>query len=248
MQEPTPFSDIRSCDSYLSLLLLFIYVTLSAVAASLLIILFFKKALGIDLGTFETATFTQGVASIFFCGLALKRLGVAPAAALRDWRENVAGDVLEALKYFGAYIALIACLTGAAMLFHRLSPSGMSAAMSHVPLDNEKYTETAGIMSSSYFRFSFLSFAILVLGPVGEELFFRRLLYVSLRKRIRFVPALLVTSVFFSLVHLSAAPFVLPVGLLLGWVYEKRRRLPVNILLHAMINVFVLYSRLGWLK
>jgi membrane protease YdiL (CAAX protease family) len=245
METPTPFSEIRAYDSYIPLLLLFGYVTFSAVAASLAVILFFKKVMGVELGTFEPATFAQGAAYILFCGLALKRLGVGAGASLRDWRKNLFGDVLDALKYFGAYIVLISGLTGAAMLFRHFYPAVMSAAMSHVSPDETKYAATAAVKASSHVRFFILSFAILVLGPVGEELFFRRLMYVTLRKRMRFLPALLICSVLFSLAHLSASLFVLPVGLLLGWVYEKRRRLPVNILLHAMINVFVLYSRLG---
>lgn len=244
-ESPNPFAGIRTCDSYLRLLIIFLGSTAAAVLLSLLGIMVFRKLLHVQVGTFEVATFSQGAAYMAVCYALLRSWGVEPGPALRDWREHLAGDALEALKYFGVYALLIGCMAGAAMLLLRYDHAGVTAAMKRVAPDNGQYTEAAGVMASSVPRFSVLSAAIFLLGPVGEELFFRRILYVSLRKRMRFAAALLVSSSLFAAVHLTAALFVFPVGLLLGWVYEKRRRLPVNIMLHAMINVFVLYARLS---
>jgi membrane protease YdiL (CAAX protease family) len=245
MEDRNPFTGIRSCGSWPQLLLVFLSSTLAAVLLSLLSIQVLNKVFFVPVGTFEVTTFIQGVCCMAVCTALLVRWGAEPLAVLRDWRRHLAGDALDALKYFGVYVLMMAGLIGAAMLLLRSHPAGTMAAFSRVAPDRSQYAETARVMASSAPRFSLLSAAILALAPLSEELFFRRFLYVFLRQRLRFAWALLASSVLFSAVHLSAAPFVFPVALLLGWAYEKRRRLPVNIMLHALINLTVLFVQLG---
>ena len=106
------------------------------------------------------------------------------------------------------------------------------------------YASALAVFKTSGLRFSFLLFSFCVLAPIGEELLFRRIIYTTLRKKLSFFRALFASSVIFAAVHGSAALVVFPVSLLLGYVYEKKRRLPVNIMLHALINLFALAVRL----
>jgi membrane protease YdiL (CAAX protease family) len=244
-ETPNPFAGTRTCASCLQLLALFLGSTAAAVLLSLLSLLVFRKLIHVPVGSFEVSTFAQGAVNIAVCWLLLRELGVDHRAVLRDWREHLGGDALAALKYFAVYALLIGCMVGGGLLLLRYDHAGVTAAMKHVAPDQGPYVETAGIMTSSAPRFAFLALAILVLAPLGEELFFRRILYVFLRQRMGFALALALSSALFAAVHVSAALFVFPVGLLMGWVYEKRRRLPVNVMLHALINLFVLYARLS---
>ena len=78
-----------------------------------------------------------------------------------------------------------------------------------------------------------------IAGMVAEELLFRRILFAALRARKGFWASALISGLAFALFHGKTALLVFPVGVYLCWVYERERRLPVNILLHGLINLSV---------
>lgn len=84
-----------------------------------------------------------------------------------------------------------------------------------------------------------LAFVVVaVVAPVAEEIFFRGFLYGGLRKRIGVAGAMLVSTVFFTALHLSAGLFVpiFVLGLFLAWLYEYTGSLYPGIFLHAANN------------
>ncbi len=91
---------------------------------------------------------------------------------------------------------------------------------------------------------------VAVIAPVAEELFFRGFLYAGLRKRAGVVGAMLISSVFFTALHLSIGLFIpiFVLGLFLAWLYEYTGSLYPGIFLHAANNgialaiLFVLQS------
>ena len=242
MSEHDPFSGISACDSYRYLFELFLFAaafTLTLTIASLLI---FNKLLGFNLDATEAISLIQGTVYVLLCLKVLKEQGADVGAVWKDWSANAGNDALSALKYFAVYLLLIGAMLLAAMFaFH---PSvGQSAAVNFGARE-ELYTAARTIMDGSRLRFGLLLFSFCVLAPVGEELFFRRIAYTALRKRLGFLRALFASSVLFSATHGAASLSVFPVSLLLGYVYEKKRRLPVNIMLHGLINLFALSVRL----
>lgn len=80
--------------------------------------------------------------------------------------------------------------------------------------------------------------ALVVLAPIAEELLFRGYLFGTLRRYIAFLPASLVTSVLFGLVHgqwnVGLDTFAL--SMVLCWVREKTGGVWVPIGLHAVKN------------
>jgi uncharacterized protein len=88
--------------------------------------------------------------------------------------------------------------------------------------------------------------AVLV-APVAEELFFRGLLFQSLRRRMRAWWAIAVSGVVFAAAHIfqelggGAGPvafiLILPLGVLLGWLFERRGTLALPIAVHAAFNL-----------
>ena len=100
----------------------------------------------------------------------------------------------------------------------------------------------------------YLTIALAVVGaPVYEEVLYRGIVQQALvGAGMRRWPAILATSVLFTLVHLGAvtsvdgllALFVLSIGF--GWVYEKTGRLSASITMHAAFNVANLL--LAWLS
>jgi membrane protease YdiL (CAAX protease family) len=79
----------------------------------------------------------------------------------------------------------------------------------------------------------------LVAAPAAEEMLFRGLLYPLLRRRVRVVAAVLVTSAVFSLLHANVVQFAatLPLAVLLALVYERTRVLWPCVLLHLAFNL-----------
>lgn len=88
--------------------------------------------------------------------------------------------------------------------------------------------------------------ATVFIAPLTEELLFRGCFYRFLRSRISIPFALIISGLFFSLLHYSLLA-VLPLfvlGVILAYAYEKTGNLKVPILIHALWNantVIILY-------
>lgn len=77
-----------------------------------------------------------------------------------------------------------------------------------------------------------------VFAPLSEELYFRGYLYPALGKKMGKIPALLVTSSFFGIMHFDLVRFI-PLalgGLWLNLLYENTRSLYTPILAHSVWN------------
>jgi membrane protease YdiL (CAAX protease family) len=87
-------------------------------------------------------------------------------------------------------------------------------------------------------------------APLGEELFFRGLLFRSLRGRFRFSVSAVASAAVFGVVHLP--PLVIPlmfvVGTVLAYVVERRGSLVASIAAHAAFNVIGITSILLLLR
>ena len=88
------------------------------------------------------------------------------------------------------------------------------------------------------------------IGPVTEEVFFRGFLYSAFKKSWGVLPALFISSILFSVVHLQVYSF-LPlfiIGWLLAYLFEKTRSLFPAIFLHAVYNLILILILLGQLE
>lgn len=90
---------------------------------------------------------------------------------------------------------------------------------------------------------------LVVIVPIGEEVFFRGFVYGGLRDRWGAVPAVLASAAFFSIVHLQLVHGlpILVLGVLLAFLYERTRSLVPVIVTHALNNAFAIASIwYGW--
>lgn len=77
-----------------------------------------------------------------------------------------------------------------------------------------------------------------IIAPITEEIWFRGYFYKILKKYNGKIPAIIITSLFFSLIHYHLPTFV-PLFLLsviIIWAYEKSQNLLVPIFIHASFN------------
>jgi len=87
-------------------------------------------------------------------------------------------------------------------------------------------------------------FVACIVGPVVEEIFFRGFFYPALRKYLGVSWTMLLTAVFFAVVHENIFSFlpILFLGFVLCYLYEKRSGLLACITLHMIHNVaFLMY-------
>ncbi len=95
-----------------------------------------------------------------------------------------------------------------------------------------------------------LLIVVAFIGPVVEEVFFRGFLYSAFKKNWGTLPALFLSAVLFSVVHLQVYSFIplFLIGWLLAYLFEKTRSLFPAIFLHAVYNLILILILLGQLE
>ncbi|WP_019244432.1 MULTISPECIES: CPBP family intramembrane glutamic endopeptidase [Bacillus] len=92
------------------------------------------------------------------------------------------------------------------------------------------------------------SFAIItsIVGPILEELIFRKIIFGSLYKKMNFILAALISSIIFGLAHLEFEHIILytAMGFTFAFLYVKTKRIIVPIFAHVMMNTTVVIVQL----
>lgn len=80
-----------------------------------------------------------------------------------------------------------------------------------------------------------------VIGPILEEIVFRKIIFGSLHKRMNFFLAALISSIIFALAHFEPEHVILysAMGFTFAFLYVKTKRIIVPIIAHVTMNTFV---------
>ncbi len=226
-------------------------IWVSAGIIMVLVLLGLGQLLHKEVSDLSQATLTiylvQGIVFLLAAFWAGSTLGINFKTTLFNYNANIKNDFKVALKYFFVYslfeVVVLGVIVLIAVSLWKMDLFDM-AAFNRVntvrPLRQPELTYLYNLVIGSPFKFILYLFTICILNPISEEIFFRRFLYVSLRHKVSFLPSLIVSSLLFSAVHLGAgAPTTFIVGLFLGWIYERHQSLPVNIMVHGLINFSV---------
>ncbi len=83
-----------------------------------------------------------------------------------------------------------------------------------------------------------------VIAPIAEEIFFRGFMYAGLRARLGVAGAVIITSLFFAVLHLSIEFFIpiLALGIFLALLYEMTGSLYPGMILHVSNNLIALIA------
>ncbi|MBI4655380.1 MAG: CPBP family intramembrane metalloprotease [Elusimicrobia bacterium] len=182
--------------------------------------------------------FLLGCALFYF----LKITGIYPLFYLKTWLREKRKHLIAGFKYFFIYfvslVLLVVVVTTIALLLGKIGIPAPDANSKLFGIANQNkqiiYLNT--VLLTSVPRFALYLFRVCVLAPIIEEIFYRRLLFVGLRKKFNFVPSLLISSLLFGAMHAGIVQ-VFVEGAYLGYVYEKEKNLPANILLHSLTNL-----------
>jgi membrane protease YdiL (CAAX protease family) len=201
------------------------WVALFAVASLLPLLLKTVAGLaGLAPGSRSFAAYSGTVLLMLGGTLALLRRSVVGlGTSLRCYAENIGRDFV-----------LGALLAGGLML--------LGVAMDHLGLKGDigvgpgDMIRQLPVFASGYAGMAAVYLLMALMVPLYEELFFRRLLYVSLRKRYPVGRAVFVAGLLFGLLHLHALVYASLVGMSLCLAYEKTGRLDVVIFAHIINN------------
>jgi membrane protease YdiL (CAAX protease family) len=85
--------------------------------------------------------------------------------------------------------------------------------------------------------------ALVILPPIAEELLFRGYLFGTLRKKISFIPSMILTSIIFAVVHLkfNVGVDVFCLSLVLCYLREKTGAIWAGVILHMLKNSIAFY-------
>lgn len=80
-----------------------------------------------------------------------------------------------------------------------------------------------------------------IIGPILEEIVFRKIIFGSLHKKLNFFLAALISSVIFALAHFEPEHVILysAMGFTFAFLYVKTKRIIVPIIAHVTMNTFV---------
>jgi membrane protease YdiL (CAAX protease family) len=113
---------------------------------------------------------------------------------------------------------------------------------------NSASPEIIGYSPHGAFAWTIIVLFAVVFAPIVEELFFRGLVQGAFSRRLGPIPALFLTALIFSVVHITdeglLAPIVLfPMALLLGYLKHRTGRLAAGMVAHATFNasLFLLF-------
>jgi membrane protease YdiL (CAAX protease family) len=109
------------------------------------------------------------------------------------------------------------------------------------PHGQQKVAEDLGAKNGSTLAIAAAAFAVIVIAPACEEMFFRGFFYRALRTRMGVAAAALIDGVVFGAIHAAGSPAtLLPILALLGvifcLVYERTGTIFATIALHSINN------------
>lgn len=162
--------------------------------------------------------------------LNLSAIGLGRRPAWSDLKWAVAGFV----AFYGLLIVAMVILTALIPSFDTNAPQDVGFNFLSTPLDR---------------LIAFI--ALVIIPPIGEETLMRGYLYSGLRSRLKFWPALLVTSLLFGAAHLStgvngalwaAGVDTFFLSVVLVFIRERTNALYAPMLVHSLNNLVAFFA------
>lgn len=172
----------------------------------------------------------------------------------REWRSAMVlpptGDRIWRDLLYGAVAGLI--LVPAVGLISSGIEAILRAAVGHQVAAPEQVRQGLSLLAKG-----FLILLAVVIAPISEELFFRGVLFRTVRDRHGFWPAALASAIPFGLVHYVPSPAIdalvlqltmVFTGIGLAWIYERRGSIVSSMVAHMAFNVVGLLAILGLVR
>lgn len=171
----------------------------------------------------------------------LQRLGYINIRRLKPFlTTHLNSGIKTGISYSALYFALLALLGAvlASLVILSAKTSGVTVA-DIIKNSGGSPAFPQAVLESKWRMFMyFTGFCFMV--PVAEELFFRGLLYESLKSKFKPKAAAVLSAFIFAAGHINNFAMSFISGLYLAFVYEKGRNLTAAIIVHSTINIAAL--------
>lgn len=141
--------------------------------------------------------------------------------------QNLGHQLILTLKY----LVILGILFG---LFAFLRAHGF------IEQDKILHSYPLSSLGSALYFFQFV--LVVLIAPISEEIFYRGFVYPVVRNRVGILMGILLTSLFFALIHVQSIALLFVLSFFLCFTYEKNRSLIPAILVHAFYNFLVRFG------
>jgi uncharacterized protein len=143
-----------------------------------------------------------------------------------DLREVSSPASSAAWAFAGVFLALFA-----------QSIAGSIESMLGIEMGSENTQEIIKLIE----RFPVVILVSSIIGPILEEIVFRKIIFGSLHRKMNFFLAALISSVIFALAHMEPEHVILysAMGFTFAFLYVKTKRIIVPIIAHVTMNTMV---------
>jgi uncharacterized protein len=157
----------------------------------------------------------------------------------KDMRENI-----ERHNQASITISVFWAIAGVFLALFSQSIAGGIEQMLGVKSESEN---TQNLVSLIY-EVPLVIFVTSVIGPILEELIFRKIIFGSLHKRFNFFISALISSVIFGLAHGELEHLLLytAMGFTFAFLYAKTGRILVSITAHIAMNTLVIILQVSY--
>lgn len=178
---------------------------------------------------------------------ALRDAGVNIGKSLSNYNALGYASLMKAFRYLLILLAtglvIIAVLVLTDLLLTRwniLPADGLERLL--LPGENGFKKYISEYLISSRLRLFTFFITVGILAPAGEELFFRRLLYIGLREKHGFLRSALVSSALFGALHGANWFPVLIKSMIISYFYERDHNILSVVFLHSLINILAIMT------
>ena len=151
------------------------------------------------------------------------------AAEMMDFKKLPIKNIFMAWP-----LAMIIAIAGAAMTLLWTWAAGLVGIEFALP-------PTTSIMrNGSVWQIAALSISAVAVAPLFEEIFFRKALCGALERCCGYIPAVVITAVFFAVMHFSwqQVPGLIFFSVVWQWFYRRSQSLWMAVILHFINNLF----------
>jgi uncharacterized protein len=190
--------------------------------------------LSLDVGGNEPAEVARQIAASYWTIISFSIALIIILFLLRkemNMRNHVPAGKTFIWSILGVFLAL-AAQSIAAMIEMKLLGIEPGSQNTKVIVDMVKLTPFLIIVTS-------------VIGPILEEIIFRKIIFGTLAPRLGFFLSAIISAVIFGVVHLDFSHLLIytAMGLVFAYLYAKTNQILVPIFAHVMMNTIVVLSQ-----
>ncbi|KAF0127657.1 MAG: putative membrane-associated metal-dependent hydrolase [Elusimicrobia bacterium] len=188
-------------------------------------------------GRDEVFFVVQSLVMLFFSAYLLWRRGCITAHSLTFLLKTPLNPGLKSgARYSAFYFAFLSILAAVLVSLVFLAAWTSGTTVADIIKGSEVTTPfSQAVLESKWRMFAyFTGFCFLV--PISEEIFFRGILYESLKSRFKIKTSIVLSALIFAIGHVNNFAMSFMAGLYLAFVYEKERDLTAAITVHSALN------------